>query len=323
MQRFIRCVISHQVNRINSKRIGTYGFLWLLFLAACSPTSATTGLPTNPSVSAPLTVAVAPFQVPTSQPTIPPPVASPQWTATRLVVSTVTPCTAPASWPKEMVYICSDLFIIGSVNGRPDEMPPHVVKLASFGIDINLVTWGWYQQCVSSQQCHVVPRPRESWETDNYPVTSITWDDAKIFCEWVGKRLPTEAEWEAAAHGSTPRLWPWGDIWDSSKANTAEAGIGRSTPIGSYPSGASPYGILDMAGNVAEWVADAYSTNYSGLSTPVDPRVPDLSPNQQARVVRGGSYSLLSDAARTSARSKWHPASGSRDIGFRCARSGE
>jgi formylglycine-generating enzyme required for sulfatase activity len=263
--------------------------------------------------------------LPTRVPTEPPPSPTPTSTATEApIIPTLVPCVAPPGWPKEMVYICSDLFIIGSDQGRPNEKPVHVVKLDSFGIDRLEVTWGWYQACVGAQACDVVPRPRQPWEADDFPVTSVTWHAAAKFCVWAGKRLPTEAEWEAAAHGSTPKpsSWPWGDKWNPTLANTQESDVGRPTAVGTHPGDKSPYGILDMAGNVAEWVNDIYLPDYTRLSAPLDPVFATPLPSQQTRVVRGGSFLLDANAARTTARADWHPISIRDDLGFRCAKSG-
>ncbi len=218
--------------------------------------------------------------------------------------------------------VCSDLFIVGSDEGKPNEKPPHVVMLHSFGIDRFEVTWGMYQQCVGAQVCEVVPRPRQKWETDDYPVTSVTWHAATHFCGWEGKRLPTEAEWEAAANGSTPKpsFWPWGNNWEAARANTLEAGQGRPVAVGSFKGDVSNYGVFDLAGNVSEWVDDIYLPDYASLSTPVNPVIATPLPSQQTRVVRGGSYRTDASAARTTARSDWHPESIREDIGFRCAK---
>jgi len=155
-------------------------------------------------------------------------------------------------------------------------------------------------------------------------VTDVSWFDADQFCRWSmkGGRLPTEAEWEKAARGESPQAFPWGDGKpDCTLANaygdaTAEHCVGGSTAVGSYPSGASPYGALDMAGNVWEWVGDWYDDRYynkSGTDNPFGP------PEGLYRVVRGGSWDHSWYQTRTAWRAGSYPVTHNEFIGFRCA----
>ena len=174
-------------------------------------------------------------------------------------------------------------------------------------------------------------RPKSDFE--DHPVIEVTWYGAKAYCEWRGLngpeqvRLPTEAEWEKAASWDpatgAKRVYPWGNEWDGSRVNadrpitgTTEVGI-HTLPVGSISKGVSPYGVLDMAGNVWEWVADWYAGDYYEHSPSQNPGGPDLG---EDRVLRGGSWRSSGSFARTTVRHHWFPAY-SFDIGFRCARS--
>ncbi len=208
-----------------------------------------------------------------------------------------------------------------------DEYPVRAVYLDDFFIDVHEVTNGDYRECVEAGIC---APPKEVWsgtrdryfgepEYDDYPVIWVSWNDAQTYCEWAGKRLPTEAEWEKAARGTDGRLWPWGDEWSEDRLNCCES-IGNTTPVGSYPSGVSPYGVQDMAGNVWEWVSDCFQYKYYSLGPDSNPTGPICGADADVlRVLRGGSWSYPPRYARTADRSPNLSSNRYPNIGFRCA----
>lgn len=209
-----------------------------------------------------------------------------------------------------------------------DEMPQHRVKLSAYWLDRTEVTVREYQRCVALRRCKPVPfsQGAERFDRPSYPVSLVTWYDARDYCRFRGDRLPTEAEFERAARGTTGRRYPWGNLYNSHASNHGRLGISPTdasdgfaelAPVGSFPSGRTPDGFLDLAGNVAEWVHDRYAPSYqSGLQ--VNPRGPATG---STRVVRGGSYLSAAPWLRAASRKAADPTIRRPYIGFRCARS--
>jgi len=213
-----------------------------------------------------------------------------------------------------MVRIPEGAFIMGDDNGEPDERPVREVTLSAFRIDINEVTYGRYEGCISAGICRA-PKNFKKVEDKVRAVVGVSWEDAVDFCGWAKKRLPTEAEWEKAARGVKGRKYPWGDGIDCTRANYRECGIGRAIQVGSYPKSVSPYGINDMAGNAWEWVADYYDPKYYKTAPATDPKGPQKG---KYRVVRGGSWARPMIGMRSADRAGFKPGTRAEDIGFRC-----
>lgn len=221
--------------------------------------------------------------------------------------------------PVSMVFVPSGQFTMG-------DQP---VSLDSFWIDKTEVTNGMYARCVEAGACSE-PRSRRSntredyYENpryENYPVIYVSWEDASDYCAWVGGRLPTEAEWEKAARGIDGRLFPWGDEDPSGRSDLLNYNGQDTAEVGSFPAGASPYGALDMAGNVSEWVADWLSTDDYSHPPSSNPMGPE---SGQYRVWRGGSWATtLTELVRTTSRTGNFPTDASGGIGFRCAKDAD
>jgi formylglycine-generating enzyme len=219
------------------------------------------------------------------------------------------------------------------------EGPDRRVFLGPFAIDRVEVTVGAYRACVQAGGCAPQPllQPDERFLVPTVPVTSITWGEAARYCAFSGGRLPTEAEWERAARGRDGRTWPWGNIPKATAANHGRFltvqelspnpytvlqsdpsdGFAFLAPVGSFPSGASSDGVLDLAGNAMEWTADVYNELPPQQKTTVNPRGPQ---EGSLRVVRGGSWRQPRIFQRTTARDGVSPDTRSPEIGFRCAR---
>lgn len=201
-----------------------------------------------------------------------------------------------------------------------DERPYHQVELAGFHIDRTEVIQAKYASCMRSGDCTAPGNETAcNWDPEaniGHPVVCVTHEQAEIFCQSFGKRLPTEAEWERAARATAGWIYPWGnDDPDCNLVNSLECGNGL-VEVATRPDGASSDGTYDMAGNAAEWVADWYHDAYYGSSPYFQPTGP-LSGT--LRVVRGGSIFTDATYARASNRGANEPDTYSAAIGFRCA----
>jgi len=191
------------------------------------------------------------------------------------------------------------------------------VQLDSYWMYRHEVTVAQYRKFCQATGTSMPDAPPWGFQ-DTHPIVNVSWNDAQAYCDWAGVALPTEAQWEGAARGTDGRKWPWGIKWDAEKCNAYLNGPKTTTPVGAYPSGASPYGCLDMAGNVWEWCADWYDANYYKNAPQ---RNPSGSGTGQYRVLRGGSCYDNSDVARCAYRLRNNPDFVFSDLGFRCART--
>lgn len=214
------------------------------------------------------------------------------------------------------VYIPAGDFLLGSPTGEgdSDEHPQSTVYLDAFWIMQTEVTNAQYRRCIEAGRC-TLPHNNQ-WQDDNklqHPVSDIDWNQANAYALWSGGRLPTEVEWEKACRGENGRRFPWGDTdpnlnlahyAESLSAILVSPLIGEAKPVGQYPRGASPYGILDMAGNISEWTNDFYSESFYSSISAQNPSGP---PTGQYRVARGASYNYPGGSLRCADRWRERP----------------
>ena len=263
------------------------------------------------------------------------------WAIPRAAETADSPGHEDGTFPwDDMVLVPAGEFWMGSDRtdrmADRDEGPRRQVRLDAFYIARTEVTYRDYQWFLSQLEDvgHAGCHHKEPWKKDHrpelpledlggmdHPILGVDWYDAYAFCSWAGKRLPTEAEWEKAARGTDGRIYPWGSEWDPSRANAKgkKDGFAKSAPVGSFPSGTSPYGALDMAGNAWEWVADYYHRSAHRKPTSEPGSAPEWG---LFHIIRGGSWINSPEdlrSAERSKRSKSAPVIRYLDIGFRCA----
>ncbi len=223
-----------------------------------------------------------------------------------------------------MVHLPGGRFTMGSAErgAAPNERPPHAVNVAPFWLDKTEVTVGGYRACVESRACAPPARSSTTCTFDlgdaELPVSCVHWKDADSFCRAQGKRLPREAEWEFAAHGNARTKYPFGNAASCGAAVTLlheatgrSCGGKRPARVGSRPAGASPFGVLDLAGNVEEWTADWYAES---LAEGAAPRA------GASHVLRGGGWLSPPSMSRTTARNWGSSVEAGPNVGFRCAK---
>lgn len=236
------------------------------------------------------------------------------WLLTRPGTSTRPGGKTGVTAPQGMISIPGGEFKMGRDDGNEYERPAHLVKVEPFYIDRNEVTNEQYAQFVRQTRRN----PPSHWRDGQYefgeanlPVVNVSWNDAHDYCDWAGKRLPSEEEWEFAARGRDNRLYPYGNEWNPRFSNARETGNDKPQAVGSYPDGLSPFGIADMAGNVAEWTGAEYAP-YPGSPAKPDPG---------NRVIRGGGFKVMAKEQTATDRFFDRPAVTYDFVGFRCAKN--
>lgn len=317
-----------------------------------TPTSLVTAVPTDPPPTGTAVPTPVPATLPpAAKPTALPPTAVPTMapivvdTSTRAQDGMVMVHVPAGEFPMGSAPRGAGAF--------PNEKPQHTVYLDAFWIDRTEVTvalfrafveasgyvttaekkgsaYAWVESAKEWQQVSGAdwqhPFGPGSNAEDSHPVVQVTWSDAAAYCAWVGGSLPTEAQWEKTARGTDGRTYPWGSTFDGTRLNycdsrctggdpTFDDGYRFTAPVGSYPSGISPYGALDMAGNAWEWTADRYDEGYYAQSPARNPGGP---PAGYSRVLRGGSWNHDRSGMRTAFRLDSPLANSVDNFGFRC-----
>jgi formylglycine-generating enzyme required for sulfatase activity len=225
----------------------------------------------------------------------------------------------------ELVWIPPGEFTMGTNDATSfkPEGPSHKITLDGYWIYRNVVTVAQYRKYCEATGRKMPDAPKWGWK-DDHPMVYVTWKEAVKYCDWAGAQLPTEAQWEKAARGEDGRRYPWGDTWDAEVARASKikpGSAGSTAPAGSFPKGASPYGVLDMAGNVFQWCSDWYDPEYYQRSPQKNPTGPETG---MERVIRGGGWNIhIPNYLRTTMRFRYEPDIAGHNGGFRCVVIGE
>ena len=289
-----------------NKPVWIVGVLLALLAGACAPAATPAPTPTQP---APASTAPPSPELPTALPS-----------PTLVPVNLAGPgAGSEMAWTDGSVldFVPAGEFTMGS--DLPDA-PQRTVSLDDYWIYKTEVTNSMYAFCISVGAC--APPAQEVGATlydnpvyANYPIVGVSWDMASNYCAWIGGRLPSEAQWEKAARGSQGSQYPWGNSEASCDVGNFAGCVGALTDVTKYPDGASQYGVLDMAGNVFEWVNDFYAEDYYNSAPAENPTGPD---SGEFRVVRGSGYETDIDQASSAIRRPAGTGYHSRDLGFRC-----
>ena len=228
---------------------------------------------------------------------------------------------------REMVLVPEGPFTMGSNEGDPDEAPEHQVFLNAYYMDRKEVTQAEYERYVKMTKrgktfVPVFEDDISKIQKPELPAIGMSWADAEAYCKWAGKRLPSEAEWEKAARGESKRKYAWGTEFETGRANLDgnEDGFQYLAPPGSFESGRSPYGLYDMTGNIAEWVADSYGEDYYKKTSYRNPKGPE---EGNHKIIRGGSWRETPLNARLTKRFQAKMWRTDSTIGIRCAKDVE
>jgi formylglycine-generating enzyme required for sulfatase activity len=301
------------------------GFLILIVLAGCSAAANFSNESTESSATQqPVipTQTTQPSIVPTQTQTLAPTIEVTPTPSLRIGSTKISPVDQ-----MEMMYIPAGNFMMGN-DAETNERPAHTVTLDAFWMDKFEVTNAQFQNCVNEGNCDL-PKSLEYFDKEeyqNHPVVFVNWYRANRYCEWAGRRLPTEAEWEMAARGPNAWTYPWGDDKPAyNLANYDQQVQSGTRAVGSYPHGASVFGVMDLAGNVYEWVNDWYAADYYSSETIwINPQGPAQG---DKKGLRGGSW-IDSGLGLRSANRDGFSAEGSAGagymeefFGFRCAES--
>jgi formylglycine-generating enzyme required for sulfatase activity len=301
----------------------------LVLTTACAQTSDQAPKSTGPGESSDQAVAEATATLsatsiriqPTNTPPPPPPTPTPLPTPTPAPESETSDETSAPKITEAMVEIPAGPFLLGNDNGNPNEAPTQEMDLPTYMIDAFEVTNADFETFVEATGYKTYREQEgspQNWRwaytegKENHPVVFVTFDDAQAFCQWAGKRLPTEYEWEKAARGPEGYHYPWGNEYDPTMFNGYESGQRGTTAVGSYPP--NDYGLFDMAGNVKEWVDSPYLA-YPGSNYQDGHYSPDF------RGIRGGDYFDEGTDVSATHRNGGDPTiTANDDIGLRCAK---